>query len=363
MSRLRDLGYRHLNVEGSADSFRQEMVRSRGGPANCGWLTLMPRVETRYSQVNGVRLRITDAGPPDGPVVVLAHGFPELAFSWRHQIPVLADAGFRVLAPDQRGYGGSSRPSGVEAYDIAALTADLIGLLDEVDAERAALIGHDWGAVVAWSAALLHPERVAAVAGLSVPPVPRPQTPPTAAFRRIFGENFFYILYFQQPGPADAEMDGDPHRALRRMLGGMRVPGPGDEQTALRMLTPGPAGFIDRLPEPAGLPDWLSREELDTYVSEFTRTGFTGALNWYRNFDRNWQIMADAAHTTTAPALFVGGTADPALAFIRADRAAEVVVGDYREVMLEGAGHWIQQERPEEINSELLTFLARVGWS
>lgn len=295
-------------------------------------------------------------------MVILAHGFPELAYSWRHQIPALAAAGYRVLAPDQRGYGGSSRPPAVESYDIAALTGDLIGLLDAVGAQRGAVIGHDWGAVVAWSTPLLHPGRVAAVAGLSVPPVPRPLTPPTEAFRRIFGTNFFYILYFQQPGVADAEMAGDPERALRRMLGGMRTPQ--DEATALRMLAAGPEGFIDRLPEPQRLPDWLSAAELEHYVAEFTRTGFTGALNWYRNFERNWQIMATpVASTIDAPALFVGGDDDPVLKFTRTDRAREVVVGPYRSVMLEGAGHWIQQERPEEINAELLDFLSAVRWT
>lgn len=312
--------------------------------------------------VNGVRLRVAEAGPRDGPVVILAHGFPELAYSWRHQIPALAAAGYRVLAPDQRGYGGSSRPPAVESYDIAALTGDLVGLLDAVGAQRGAVIGHDWGAVVAWSTPLMHPGRVAAVAGLSVPPVPRPLTPPTEAFRRIFGTNFFYILYFQQPGVADAEMAGDPERALRRMLGGMRTPQ--DEATALRMLAAGPEGFIDRLPEPQRLPDWLSAAELEHYVAEFTRTGFTGALNWYRNFERNWQIMATpVASTIDAPALFVGGDDDPVLKFTRTDRAREVVVGPYRSVMLEGAGHWIQQERPEEINAELLDFLSAVRWT
>ena len=312
--------------------------------------------------VNGVRLRVAEAGPRDGPVVILAHGFPELAYSWRHQIPALAAAGYRVLAPDQRGYGGSSRPPAVESYDIAALTGDLVGLLDAVGAQRGAVIGHDWGAVVAWSTPLLHPGRVAAVAGLSVPPVPRPLTPPTEAFRRIFGTNFFYILHFQQPGVADAEMAGDPERALRRMLGGMRTPQ--DEATALRMLAAGPEGFIDRLPEPQRLPDWLSAAELEHYVAEFTRTGFTGALNWYRNFERNWQIMATpVASTIDAPALFVGGDDDPVLKFTRTDRAREVVVGPYRSVMLEGAGHWIQQERPEEINAELLDFLSAVRWT
>jgi pimeloyl-ACP methyl ester carboxylesterase len=315
----------------------------------------------RFVDVNGVRLRIVEAGPADAPLVILAHGFPELAYSWRHQIPALADAGYHVVAPDQRGYGGSTRPDEIASYDITALTGDLVGLIDELGATRAALVGHDWGAVVAWSTPLLHPDRVAAVAGLSVPPVPRPRTPPTEAFRRIFGDNFFYILYFQQRGVADAEMAADPHRALLRMLGGMRAPA--DEAAALRMLAPGPEGFIERLEEPDRLPEWLASGELDHYVTEFTRTGFTGALNWYRNFDRNWQIMAHpAAPTIVVPALFVGGTADPVLAFTRTERATEVARGPYRQVMVDGAGHWIQQERPAEVNAELLAFLAQVRW-
>jgi pimeloyl-ACP methyl ester carboxylesterase len=316
---------------------------------------------TTFFDVNGVRLRVIDAGPEDGPVVVLAHGFPELAFSWRHQIPALAAAGYRVLAPDQRGYGGSTRPDEVEAYDIAALTGDLAGLIDAVGADQAAIVGHDWGATVAWSVPLFHPERVAAVAGLSVPPVPRPQTPPTHAYRRIFGDNFFYVLYFQQPGIADAEFAADPRAAMRRMLGGMRAPT--DEASAMRMLTPGPQGFIERLTEPEKLPDWLTEDELDYYTEEFSRTGFTGALNWYRNFDRNWEITAcPVAEKITVPGLFVGGTADPVLAFTRIDRAREVAKGPYRQVMLDRAGHWIQQERAAEITGELLSFLSELRW-
>lgn len=166
----------------------------------------------RLVDTNGVRLRVVEAGEPGAPVVILAHGFPELAYSWRHQIPALADAGYHVLAPDQRGYGGSSRPEAIEAYDIHRLTADLVGLLDDVGAERAVWVGHDWGAVVVWNAPLLHADRVAAVAALSVPALPRAQVPPTQAFRSRFGENFFYILYFQEPGIADAELNGDPAR-------------------------------------------------------------------------------------------------------------------------------------------------------
>jgi pimeloyl-ACP methyl ester carboxylesterase len=303
-----------------------------------------------------VQLRVTEAGDRGAPVVVLAHGFPELAYSWRHQIPALAEAGYHVLAPDQRGYGGSSRPDAIEAYNIRELTADVVGLLDDVGAERAVWIGHDWGAAVVWNAPLLHPDRVAAVAALSVPVVPRAKVPPTQAFRATFGENFFYILYFQEPGVADAELDADPARTMRRMMGGLTVSG--DHGAGMRMVAPGPEGFLDRLPEPERLPDWLSQDELDHYISEFARTGFTGGLNWYRNFDRNWETTAELTGAKIAvPSLFIAGTADPVLAFTRTDRALEVISGPYRQVMIDGAGHWLQQERPDEVNATLLEFL------
>lgn len=313
----------------------------------------------RFIDTNGVRLRVLEAGEPGAPVVLLAHGFPELAYSWRHQIPALAAAGYHVLAPDQRGYGGSSAPAEIEAYDIHALTADLVGVLDAVGAERAVWIGHDWGAPVVWNAALLHPHRVAAVAGLSVPPTPRPQEAPTAAWRRLFGDRFFYILYFQQPGVADAELDADPERTMRSMFGGLTAPG--DAAAAAVMLDPGPAGFLDRIPEPDALPDWITADEFAYYVAEFGRTGFTGGLNWYRNFDRNWSTTPQLADASTdVPALFLAGAADPVLGFTRRDRAREVATGPYRELLIEDAGHWLQQERPDQVNAALLEFLAEL---
>ncbi|MCV7422284.1 alpha/beta hydrolase [Mycobacterium yunnanensis] len=313
----------------------------------------------RLVRTNGATLQVAEAGDRGAPVVVLAHGFPELAFSWRHQIPALAAAGYHVLAPDQRGYGGSSAPSEVSDYDVVELTGDVVGLLDDVGAETAVVVGHDWGSVVATNLPLLHPDRVSACVTLSVPPAPRPQVPPTQAWRAAFGENFFYILYFQEPGPADVELAADPARTMRRLMGGMTSRG--TENVFVTMATPGPAGFIERLPEPDGLPDWITPAEFDHYVAEFTRTGFSGALNWYRNFDRNWELTASTPSPTIAvPTLFVGGTADPALAMTPRDRVGEVVSGPYREVMVDGAGHWLQQERPDEVNAALLEFLATV---
>ncbi|HEV7421705.1 MAG TPA: alpha/beta hydrolase [Mycobacterium sp.] len=311
----------------------------------------------RLVDTNGVQLRVTEAGDRGAPVVVLAHGFPELAYSWRHQIPVLADAGYHVLAPDQRGYGASAKPDAVEDYDIAALTGDIAGLLDDAGADRARIVGHDWGAIVAWSFPLLYPDRVAAVAGLSVPPVPRPLKAPIATLRETFGDAFFYMLYFQQPGVADAELSRDPATTMRRLLNGS---GTADPDAAMqRMFAPGPEGFIERMPDSDGLPDWIGPDDFDRYVDEFSRNGFTGPLNWYRNLDRNWaQTASPPAATITAPALFIAGTADPVLGFMSTERATEVVTGDYRQLLIDGAGHWIQQERPDEVNAALLEFLA-----
>lgn len=298
----------------------------------------------RLVETNGVALRVVEAGDRGAPVVILAHGFPELAYSWRRQIPALAQAGYHVLAPDQRGYGGSSKPSAIEDYDITALTGDLVGLLDDVGAARAVFIGHDWGANVVWAVPLLHPSRVAGVVGVSVPPIPRPRVPPTQAFKRIFGDNFFYMLYFQEPGVADADLSRDPATTMRRLF---TDPGTLGSNAA--------SAAVDSKP----LPGWISRQEVDHYIEEFTRTGFTGPLNWYRNMDRNWELTASTpADAITVPSLFIGGSDDPVLMFTRRDRASEVVSGPYREVMIDGAGHWIQQERPEDVNRELLNFLS-----
>ncbi|MFG1931719.1 alpha/beta fold hydrolase [Mycobacterium sp. NPDC048908] len=292
----------------------------------------------RSVETNGISLRLHEAGDQTAPVVVLAHGFPELAYSWRHQIPAIAAAGYHVLAPDQRGYGGSDRPDAIEAYDIHALTGDLVGLLDAVGAERAVFIGHDWGAMVVWHTAVLHPQRVRAAAGLSVPPIPRARSRPTERWRQKFGEDF-YMLRFQQPGLAEAEMEADVAATMSAMFAGL---------TTRR----------------APLPDWLTADEFEHYVAEFGRTGFTGALNWYRNYDRNWESTPQLADAKiTVPALFVGGTADPVGPTMNPARAHELVAGPYTEKWVKGAGHWIQQERPEEVNRILLAFLEQVEQS
>jgi pimeloyl-ACP methyl ester carboxylesterase len=302
----------------------------------------------RTLSTNGVDLRVVEEG--DGAPVVFAHGWPELSYSWRHQLPAVAAAGYRAVAPDMRGYGGSSRPEPIEDYDIEHLTGDLVGLLDDLDEEKAVFVGHDWGSMVVWQLALLHPERVAGVVGMSVPFLPRAPMPPTELFRAMFGENFFYILYFQEPGVADADLGRDTAMTMRRLLAGLTTGGmssEGDDR-----------GFVERLPEPDRLPDWLTQEELDHYVAEFTRTGFTGGVNWYRNFDRNWRLTAKLEGAKVeAPSLFVGGGLDPVLT-LSPPSMMDGWLSDHRgTVIVEGAGHWVQQERPAEVNAALLSFL------
>ena len=315
------------------------------------------RTTTRTVAVNGVELHLTEAG--SGPPVILAHGFPELAYSWRHQLPALAAAGFHAVAPDQRGYGRSSRPTAVEDYDIAALTGDLLALLDDLGEERAVFVGHDWGALIVWQLALLAPQRVAGVVGMSVPFIPRPPMPPVELMRQVLGDSFFYIVYFQEPGVADAELGRDPGTTMRRMLAGM--PQGGDLPDLAAALANDGRGFVDRLPEPNGLPDWLSQAELDRYVEEFSRTGFTGGINWYRNLDRNWALtqQLDGAKVEV-PSLFVGGALDPVL-LMSPPSVMDGWLADHRgTVIVDGAGHWVQQEKPDDVNAAIVAFVEAV---
>jgi pimeloyl-ACP methyl ester carboxylesterase len=273
----------------------------------------------------------------EGPPVVLCHGFPELWYSWRHQLPALAEAGYRAVAPDMRGYGDSSIPAEVGAYDLPTLCADMTGLLDALGEERAVFVGHDWGAAVVWELAVRHPEHVAAVAGLSVPFLPRGPVPPVQAMREGLGEDF-YIVWFQEPGAADEALARDVRRTF----------------TTTRQWTKEWAEGDDDPPRPK----WMSEEDLRVYVESFERTGFTGGLNWYRNIDRNWELREPIAdRRIEQPALYLAGSRDPVLRFM----PPEVMDGwltDLRStVVIDGGGHWIQQERPGEVNQALLGFL------
>ncbi len=292
--------------------------------------------------VNNIELNVLDEG--EGPPVVLCHGFPELAFSWRRQIPALVQAGYRVLAPDMRGYGASSAPDAIEDYNIVALCADMCGLLDAVGEPSAVFVGHDWGANVVWQMALLHPERVRAVAGLSVPFTPRAPAHPLPILRRHLGEDF-YIVRFQEPGAADATLARDVRSTFLRMFG--------------------PAAPLDlegRIAQSGTeRPDWISEEELAVYVDTFQRTGFTGGLNWYRNIDRNWDLTESVGERRVEqPSMFLTGELDVVRQFMAA-QAMDGWLTDMRaNVVVPGAGHWVQQEQPQAVNAALLSFLGEV---
>jgi len=290
----------------------------------------------------------------EGPVVVFCHGFPELWHSWRHQIGPLADAGFHVVVPDQRGYGATDRPEAVEAYDIVQLTGDMVGLLDALGVDDAVFVGHDWGAPVVWNLSVLAPERVRAVAGLSVPFNPRGERDPITTMEFLFADRFFYILYFQTPGIADAELAADVEGTFRRLM----RPSSRELGEAAIHAAPQGAGFLDTLGPPGALPSWLTDADLDAYVATFTETGFTGGLNWYRNLRRNWELTAHVEDwTVRAPALFLTGSEDPVRRFM-SDAHLDDFVPDLRaRITLDGAGHWVQQERADEVTAALLAFL------
>ncbi len=294
----------------------------------------------RQIHASGIELHLAEEG--SGPPVVLVHGFPELWYSWRHQLPALAAAGYRAVALDLRGFGDSSAPAAVDAYELPTVCADLVALLDELGTERAAIVGHDWGAAIAWEFARRHPARVAAVVGMSVPFLPRGPAPPVGLLREALGEDF-YIVWFQQPGAADEALARDVRRTF----------------TTTKPWTDGWADGEDALARPS----WMTEEDLDVYVEAFTRTGFTGGLNYYRNIDRNWELAAPLGERRIEqPAMFLTGSRDQVARWMP-DSVMDGWVLDLRErVAIDGAGHWVQQERPAEVNAALLGFLGEIGY-
>ena len=316
----------------------------------------MSEITHRTIEANGINMHIAEAG--EGPLVLLLHGFPELWYSWRHQLPALADAGYYAVAPDVRGYGRTDAPPVVESYNMLNHTADIVGILDALGERTAVVVGHDWGAPIAWHCALLYPERFPAVVALSVPYIPRASAPPTQLLKQVFADTFFYILYFQEPGVAEAELEADVARSLRLLLYNASGDGPRGAGLARKAKD---ARFLDGMQEPDRLPSWLTKADLDYFTSEFERTGFRGGLNRYRNMDRDWEELPQLAGAKVQqPALFITGDRDPVLTFTSSD-AMKVSVPDLRDVLiLEGCGHWTQQERPADVSAAIVGFLGGV---
>lgn len=312
-------------------------------------------VDHRMVETNGIRMHIAEAGT--GPLVLMLHGFPEGWYSWRHQLAALADAGFRAVAPDQRGYGQTDRPEQVEKYSMFHLVGDVIGLLSALDTTRAVIVGHDWGAPVAWNTALWRPDRVLGVAGLSVPVRPRGPRPPTVALRETLGERF-YQIYFQEPGVAEREFQLDVRKSLRRVLFGLSGNAP-----SISDMMVAEDGFVATMPQdPSELPAWLTDADLDYMVHQYELSGFSGGLNWYRNLDRNWELSAPwQGGVVSPPALYMLGDREIALGALQAVKSLGALVPNLRQaIVLEDCGHWIQQERPAEVSSALINFARAV---
>ncbi len=309
---------------------------------------------------NGIRLHVTEQG--EGPLVILCHGWPELAYSWRHQLPALAEAGFRVAAPDMRGFGRSEAPPDVQSYSILHTVGDMVGLVAALGETQAVIVGHDWGAPIAWSSAMMRPDLFRAVAALSVPFRARGAAPPLQALRAA-GVTRFYQQYFQEPGVAEAEFERDVTATMRRILGASSL-GPIGPSDPVMIVPQG--GFLELVPEPERLPDWLTEQDIAVMAENYRGSGFRGGLNYYRNIDRNWELTAPwQGAKIMQPALFIGGTRDvvlhPRFSGAALKAMPEHVPNLRRTVMLEGAGHWLQQERPDEVNAALLDFLRGLG--
>jgi pimeloyl-ACP methyl ester carboxylesterase len=317
----------------------------------------------RIIETNGIHLNIAEQG--EGPLVVLCHGFPESWYSWRHQLDALAAAGFHAVAPDMRGYGKSDCPDAIDQYTLFHMLGDMVGLLDALEAPNAVIVGHDTGATVAWQGALMRPDRFRAVISLSVPFRPRGKVAPTSLMPQT-ADAQFYQLYFREVGVAEAEFERNPRETIRNMLYGASGDGvslrpAATEDVGIGMVPRG-SGFLRGPRAPATLPGWLSERDIDVYAGEFQRAGFRGALNWFRNLDRTWELSAPfAGASVTIPALYMAGDRD----FVLRSPGVEQLLANLKHFvpalhnirMLPGCGHWTQQERPGEVNAAIIEFL------
>ena len=311
--------------------------------------------------VGGVRLRCAIEG--SGPLAIMVHGFPESWYSWRHQLGPVAAAGFTACAIDVRGYGGSDKPPLVQDYTLEKIAGDLIGLADALSPDApVVLIGHDWGAPIVWNTAFTNPDRIRAVAGMSVPFAGAPLRPFTEIFREHFTSQgrFFYQEFFQEPGVAEAEAEADPRDFVERMMYSIS----GDVAPGDYWSKPLGATFLEGLPDPQPVP-WLTSADLDYYEAEFKASGFRGPLNRYRNHERDYEwLKAWQGQQLTQPCLFIGGTRDPATTLFGAvaDPVAmmQMFAPRVEGHVLDGVGHWTQQERPAEVNALLVDWLRRL---
>jgi pimeloyl-ACP methyl ester carboxylesterase len=320
----------------------------------------------RFAETNGIRMGYYAAGPEDDSVpMVLCHGWPEIAFSWRHQIKALSEAGIRVIAPDQRGYGATDRPTDVEAYDLEHLTGDLVGLLDRLGIDKAIFVGHDWGGFVVWQMPLRHPARVAGVVGINTPHTARPPVDPIVLLRQRFGEQM-YIVQFQDAAHGPDKIFDSRVRATFDFF--MRKPPPGSKPPAeapaagvgasakLNLAFPQMVAAYDVGKDPRA--PILAPEEMQVFVDSFTRSGFTGGINWYRNMSRNWERSAAIDPTIRVPSHMIMAENDRVLPPSACD-GMEKLVPDLEKYLVHGSGHWTQQEKPKEVSAKLIEWRRR----
>ena len=316
----------------------------------------------RFIDTNGIRMHLAEAG--SGPLVLFCHGWPESWYSWRHQLEAVAAAGFHAVAPDMRGYGQTDKPEAIDQYTLLHLTADMVGVLDALKAKTAVIVGHDWGAPVAWHAALFRPDRFRAIAALSVPYRPRGGSRPTSVMPKTETHEF-YQLYFQTPGRAEAEFERDPKRTIAlTMLGasGNATSATTVAQSPAPGMVPRAGGWLGERAMPKEFPEWLTEADVDFYANEFRNAGFRGGLNWYRNIDRNWELLAGWADAKVeVPALYMVGDKDLVYKFPGVEQLVanlkQFVPKLTKSVVLPGCGHWTQQERKDDVNRELVAFL------
>jgi len=308
---------------------------------------------SRTISANGIEIFLLEQG--EGPLVLLCHGWPELSYSWRHQIPALAAAGFHVAAPDMRGFGRTSVPAEISAYSIFDHVGDMVALVAALGEKRAIIVGHDWGAPVAWHAALFRPDVFSAVAGMSVPPPSRGRGRPLDTLRES-GISNFYWQYFQTPGVAEREFERDVDVTMRTLLGR------GFSDPAASLFIEDGKGFLGEIGALQPLPDWFSEADLSYLGEAYRKSGFRGGLNWYRNIDRNWELTAPwQGAQIHQPSLFIAGSNDSVITgLIGAKRVTDmerVLPNLKQKLIIDGAGHWVQQERGDEVNTALIAFL------
>ena len=316
-------------------------------------------VKTHVVRTNGINMQVSEQG--SGPVVILLHGFPDTWYSWRHQIPALAAAGYRVIAPTQRGYGETSRPTNVDAYDVLECTTDVVGLVQELGVESATVVGHDMGAPVAWHCALLRPDLFSACGLVGQPYVARSRknVTPTEAMKRVVGDNQFYRLYFAEPEKPERDFEQDVRKSF--LMSFYSASGAAPKEHRWRYIFNQGETLLDTGTVPDRLPDWLTEEDIAYYVNTFTKTGFTGGLNWFRCIDRGWERTAFLAGAKILqPTLFVAGDCEPLIQFASAfyERMQEKIPALWGKPLIAGAGHWVHMEKPVEFNRVLLEFLA-----